>query len=109
MLNPVFRLNKSLTARDLCKSSVLTFIVFEFKMSLPAAYYMEFTFVYCRNQAEHYRHTFCVACNVINYDASIFVNLYHIYSGVPCEGAFKHGNIRLVIRNSFTNYNFLIF
>jgi hypothetical protein len=67
MLNPVFSLNKSLprlcsiTAPDLCKPSVLTFIVFEFKMSVPPTYYMEFAFVCCRKLTERYGHIFCVA------------------------------------------------
>jgi len=67
MLNPVFRLNKSLprlcsiTAPDLCKHSVLTFFLFNFKMSVRPTYYIEFTIFYCTKLPEQYGHIFCVA------------------------------------------------
>jgi len=67
ILNAVFRLIKalpwlcSITAPDRCKLSVLTFIVFEFKISVPPNYYMKFTFVYCRKLTERYGLTSCVA------------------------------------------------
>jgi len=52
MLNSVFRLTKSvprlcnITVPDLCKPSILSFIMFEFKISVPSKYYTEFTFVF---------------------------------------------------------------
>lgn len=80
MLNPVFRLNQSLprlcsiTAPDLCKPSVLTFIVFEFKISVPPTLlYGIYIRVLPRTRTIR-TYILCCTVNLINHGASMFVN-----------------------------------
>jgi hypothetical protein len=36
-------------------------------------------------------------CNLINHNASMFVNCTFLNGGVPCAGAFERGNVRSII------------
>ena len=81
VLNPIFRLNKylprlcSISALDLCKPSVLTFILYEFKISVPPTLlYGIYVRVLQRTNWTVRTYILCCTVNLINHGASMFVN-----------------------------------